>query len=508
MSTTMLPSNQCPAGPSGTPWGADEPARAEWPGERPVYDSLAVAVQAEANRWNVPGIAVGLLHHAHEETTAAGITNILTRQPVTDDTVFQIGSISKVFTATLAMRLVEEGLLDLDVPVVTYVPDLPLADATARTSVTLRHLFSHGAGFEGDRFLDYGRGDDALARSIAGFDTLQQWTAPGELYFYSNAGFYLAGRTIERVCGAPFERVMRERLFEPLGLRTAVFFAEEAITLPHAVGHRLPSREAGHTIAQGYSLPRNVNAAGGIVTSTRELLRFARMHIHDGEIDGTQLISPLSARAMRSPHMDAGPGRGWYGIGWAINDYDEFRIVGHGGATGGFRAQLTVVPERSFALAILTNGEPGSRAIQEIEAWALDHYLGFQRPVPETIHLGKKKLGALTGIYSRHDGRFTISRSSDRLKVDYVGLDEESGEQEDEATFLLEPIGERLFRSITGPGKGNILEFIDLPAVDGTTRSLLRSSGRLAERFEAPVKAGKPSSSTGKGSKRRQEETG
>lgn len=146
----------------------------------------------------MPGIAVGLLHHAHEETTATGITSIVTRQPVTDDTVFQIGSISKVFTATLAMRLVEEGLLDLDEPVITYVPDLPLADATARTSVTLRHLFSHGGGFEGDRFIDYGRGDDALARSIAGFDTLQQWTAPGELYFYSNAGFYLAGRAIER----------------------------------------------------------------------------------------------------------------------------------------------------------------------------------------------------------------------------------------------------------------------------------------------------------------------
>lgn len=301
---------------------------------------------------------------------------------------------------------------------------------------------------------------------------------------------------------------MRERLFEPLGLKTAVFFAEETITLPHAIGHRLPSREAGHTIAQGYSLPRNINAAGGIVTSTRELLRFARMHIDDGEIDGTQLIPAHSARAMRSPHMDAGPGRGWYGIGWSINDYDEFRIVGHGGATGGFRAQLTVVPERSFAIAILTNGEPGSRAIQEIEAWALDHYLGFQRPVPEAIMLGKKKLGALTGIYTRHDGRFTISRSKGQLKVEYVGIDEESGEQEDEATYLLEPIGERLFRSITGPGKGNILEFIDLPAGDGVTRSLIRSSGRLAERFNPPDASDMQSAPAGKGAKRKKGETG
>lgn len=475
--------------------GAADSPPAEWPGERPAYESLAIAVQAEASRWNVPGIAVGLLHHAHEETTATGITSIATRQPVTDDTIFQIGSISKVFTATLAMRLSEEGVLDLDEPVITYVPNLPLADATARETVTLRHLFSHGAGFEGDRFIEYGRGDDALARSIAGFDTLQQWTAPGELYFYNNAGFYLAGRAIELVCGRPFETVMRERLFEPLGLKTAVFFAEEAITLPHAIGHRLPSREAGHTVAQGYSLPRNVNAAGGIVASTKELLRFARMHMDGGELDGARVISAQSARAMREPYMDAGPGRGWYGIGWAINDDDDFRIVGHGGATGGFRAQLTVVPERSFAIAILTNGETGSRAIQEIEAWALDHYLGFQRPEPEAIILPKKTLDVFAGVYTRHDGRFTVSRDGEHLKIHYAGLDEESGEIEDEVTLVLEPLAEQRFRSIKGPSTGNILEFIDLPVEDGSPRRLLRSSGRLAERLDGA----KPSSSKGKG---------
>ncbi len=486
------------------PFGMPDSSPAEWPDERPAYESLAVAVQVEAGRWNVPGIAAGLLHHAHEETTSTGITSILTRQPVTDDTIFQIGSISKVFTATLVMLLVEEGLLDLDKPVVAYVPDLPLADPGARATITLRHLFSHGAGFEGDRFIDYGRGDDALARSIAAFDTLQQWTAPGELFFYSNAGFYLAGRVVELVCGKPFETVIRERLFEPLGLQTAVFFAEEAITLPHAIGHRLPSRDAGHTITQGYSLPRNVNAAGGIVTSTRELLRFARLHIGDGEIDGKRLISAQAARAMREPLMDAGPTRGWYGNGWSIQDFEEFRLVGHGGATGGFRAQLIVVPERSFAIAILTNSETGSRAIQEIEAWALDHYLGFQRPVQKAISLGKKALAAFAGTYTRHDGRFEVSRSGDHLKVLHVRLDEVTGEPEDETTHLLEPIGERLFRSMKGPGKGNLMEFIDLPVRDDSPRYLLRTSGRLAERMGGPVKAGKASSAKGKDAKRKQ----
>ncbi len=472
---------------SGLAFGTREAVVPGWPTDRPGYETLAAAVQGEASRWNVPGIAVGLLHHAHTETAATGITSIAGGQPVTGDTIFQIGSISKVFTATLAMRLVDDGLLDLDEPVLTYVPALPLADADARAAVTLRHLFSHTAGFEGDRFTDFGRGDDALARSVASFDTLRQWFAPGELWSYCNAGFYLAGFAIERVCNAPFETVIRERLFDPLGLKTTVFFAEDAISLPHAIGHRLTSREAGHAIAHGYSFPRNVNPAGGIVASTSELLRFAAFHMSDGEIDGTRLLSASSAKAMREPAIEASDVNTFYGIGWAIADEEPFRIVGHGGATRGFRSQLTVVPDRSFAIAILTNGETGSRAIQEIESWALAHYLGFERPVPETIPLGGKKLNAFAGRYERHDGRFTVRRQKDRLEMTQVSIDEDTSEVESEDVYPLVPVAERRFRIPDGPGKGGIVNFIDHEGTDGVTQYLLRFGGRLAERVPEPT---------------------
>ena len=464
--------------------GAAEATVSSWPVDRPAYETLAAAVQGEGSRWNVPGIAAAILHHASIESTSAGLTSLTVKRPVSDDTIFQIGSISKVFTATLVMQLVDDGLLGLDEPVISYVPDLPLADIAAREAITLRHLLSHGAGFEGDRFISYGRGDDALARAIAAFDTLRQWTPPGELFSYNNAGFYLVGRIIEKVTGTTFETAIADRLFTPLGLRTAVFFAEDAIGLDHAVGHRIKHREAGHTIAEGYSLPRHVNAAGGIIASTRELLRFARLHMNDGEIDGTRLLSAQSARAMREPRLDAGPSRGSYGIGWAIRDADSFRIVSHGGATRGFRAQLTVVPERSFAIAILTNGEPGSRAIQEIESWALQEYLGYSAPEPEILKLGKKKLNAFAGTYRRHDGRFTIERAGKQLQVTYVSVDEETAEEEEPEIFLLDPIGPRHFRFTEGRNYGAIADFIDLTGPDGTVRRLFRSGGRLAERDE------------------------
>ncbi len=457
-----------------------------WPSDRPAYESLAAAVQGEASRWNVLGVAVGILNRGEIETTSTGFANLVTRQPMTDDTISQIGSISKVFTATLAMMLVEEGLLDLDEPVATYVPGLPLADDRAQGTVTLRHLLSHTAGFEGDHFIDYGRGEDALANAIGAFGTLRQWTAPGDLWSYCNAGYYLISRVIEIVAGAPFETVFRERLVEPLGLATAFFYAEDVITWPHAVGHYLKRREEGHLPAHGYSFPRHVNGAGGVVTSTRELLRFAQLHMNDGEIDGARLLPVAAARAMREPVIEAGDVYRHYGLGWCVHDYPEFRTISHGGATRGFRANLTVIPDREFAVAILTNGDAGSRAIQEIEAWALDAHLDFARPAYDRIKVSGKKLDAVTGSYRRHDGTFTVTAVDDRLDLAVVHLDEQTGAAEDEQTYPLVAVGERRYLVPDGPNKDAIVDFIDYEG-NGSTQHFLRMGGRLAERDDTAL---------------------
>lgn len=475
-----------------------------WPHDRPVYESLAAAAQGECSRWNVPGVAVGIMHRGEMQTASAGFANLVTRQPMTDETISQIGSISKLFTATLAMMLVEEGLFDLDEPVLSYVPDLPLANESARDTITLRHLLSHTAGFEGDRFIDYGRGGDALANAVAAFGTLRQWTVPGELWSYSNAGYYLTSRVIEIVAGRPFETVFRERLIEPLGLETAFFFAEDVITWPHAVGHYLKRREEGHLPAHGYSFPRHVNGTGGVVTSTRELLRFAQLHLNDGEIDGARLLPAATTRAMREPITEAGDFHRHYGLGWCVHDHPEFRTISHGGATRGFRANLTVIPDRDLAIAILTNGEAGSRAIQEIEAWALAHYLGLARPVPDRAKLSGKKLAAVTGTYRRHDGTLTVTVAGDRLDLEVVHLDEETGEVEDEQTYPLVAVGERRYQVPDGPNKHAIVDFIDYRGY-GQPQHFLRMGGRLAERTEAqedrPGKAAKDSNPASKGKK-------
>src|SRR5690349_24344474 len=176
------------------------------------------AARAKQAELGVPGVAIGGLDGGKEQREAFGVTSIDNPLPVTSSTRFQTGSITKTFTGTAVMLLVEQGLLDLDTPVREYVPELSLADPATSSGVTLRHLLSHTGGWVGDYFDDTGWGDDAAARYVAGMAALPQLTPLGELWSYNNAGFVLAGHAIERVTGSPYEDVVHELILAPLGM--------------------------------------------------------------------------------------------------------------------------------------------------------------------------------------------------------------------------------------------------------------------------------------------------
>ena len=131
-----------------------------------VFEDIGAAVRNAMEETATPGVAVGLLHEGAEHTAGFGVTSVENPVEVTPETLFQIGSITKTFTGTTAMCLVEQGLLDLDAPLRTYLPDLMLGDEDVAARATMRHLFTHTGGWIGDYFDDLGAGDDALARMI------------------------------------------------------------------------------------------------------------------------------------------------------------------------------------------------------------------------------------------------------------------------------------------------------------------------------------------------------
>src|SRR6185436_16628026 len=210
----------------------------------------------------VPGAAVAVLAGGEVIDAAAGVLSTATGVEATVDSVFQVGSITKVWTATLVMQLADEDKLDLDAPVRRYLPEFGIADEEAAAAITVRQLMCHVAGFEGDLFTDTGRGDDCVEKYVATLADTVQLFPPGEMFSYNNAGFCVLGRIVEVLREKPFDACMREHLFAPLGLTHAANGAEEAILYRAAIGHIQPTPDADPQPAPVYSLVRSNAPAG------------------------------------------------------------------------------------------------------------------------------------------------------------------------------------------------------------------------------------------------------
>ena len=277
-------------------------------------------------RHHVPGAAVGVLHRGEVTTAAAGVVNLDTGVEATPDTVFQIGSQGKMWTATVLMQLVDEGRVALDVPVRTYLPTFAVADRHVSENVTLRHLLSHTSGIDGDNFADFGRGDDCLERYVESCAALEQTHPLGATMSYCNTGFTIIGRVIEVVTGKVWDAAMRERLFEPLGLTHTGTLPEEALLHRVAVGHISPSPGAPPQVAPVWMLPRACGPMGLINSTVADVLTFARLHLGHGVADGgSRLVAESSIRAMHHAQVESPDpytlGSHW-GLGVILFDWD------------------------------------------------------------------------------------------------------------------------------------------------------------------------------------------
>lgn len=390
-----------------------------------IRDWIDERVPALLAEHEVPALslAVGIGGEAIE--FAAGILNRGTGVEATTDAVFQIGSVTKVFTATLAMQLAGEGLLDLDEPVRSILPAFRVADADASARVTVRQLLSHASGFEGDVFVDTGAGDDCLEKYVEILADTPQLFAPGEMFSYNNAGFSTLGRIIEVLCGAPYDRVLRERLLTPLGLRHAAVDAAEAILHRTAVGH-LRAGDGTLEPTTVWSMERSGSPAGSVLSmSARDLLAFARMHLSGGAaLDGTRILRADAVAAMRQEQIrlpDIDQGVAW-GLGWELFERDGHVFPGHDGNTIGQSACLRLLPERDAAVAVLANGGAPHPVFARIVDEVLDVIAGIG-PKPDAAPAGPVPVDTsrFEGRYASSTAETTISRSEDgRLWLDRV----------------------------------------------------------------------------------------
>jgi len=346
------------------------------------FESLASLTEAKMKEFGVPGVALGIVHNGSTTIRGLGITNVEDPLPVTAHTVFPIASISKTFAATAMMRLVEQGKVDLRSPVRKYIPEFRVRDSLASRDVTVWHLLTHLGGWEG-QVSGPDRGTETLANFITTITDLMQVAPPGAAWSYNNAGFSIAGRVIEVANGTSINRAIRDLVFQPLGLEHAGTTAGDFIVNRFAAGHT--TRNGTPTLNRPFT-PSTSVTAGGVGICITDLLAYARFHMGDGTAaNGERVLKRESLELMRTPQMRKQSNDDDMGIGWHLRTVGPIRTAGHGGTLGGHILLLEIVPERNFAIAILTNANTGWRLIQDVEREALKSYLGATYALNQAI---------------------------------------------------------------------------------------------------------------------------
>ncbi|WP_236030983.1 serine hydrolase domain-containing protein [Ktedonospora formicarum] len=385
--------------------------------------TLTDFVESASKKFNIPGVAVGVWVDNKEIYACHGVTSVDNPLPIDQDTLFLVGSITKTFTATILMRLVAEGKVELNAPVSRYIPELQLKNKQARDTITVQNLLNHTSGLDWGVIADTGEGDDALQNYVTKMADLEQLAPPNTRVSYSQAGFNLIGRLIEKVTGQTFEQTVKSLIFEPLGLSHSFFARDDIMTRRFTVGHNR-GEDGTLSIARLWRRSRGDNPGGGIASSVADQLRWARFHLGDGNAEsGAQVLPANMLHQMKEPTatLRASNLGDAIGISWFLREVDGVRAIGHGGSANGQFGELLIVPERNFAVVSLSNtGPDGIPFNQEVVRWALENYLGLSDRDPEPIPFNTARAQEIVGKYENDVMTFTIDTIGEGLRLEVL----------------------------------------------------------------------------------------
>ncbi len=338
--------------------------------------ALEAQLTAALESAQVPGLALAVIHdHAVIYSAGQGVTMVgAGGVPVTDDTRFRIGSITKSLTATLIMKLVEAGVLDLDVPIARYSahPGLPIGKSRLENVITLRMLLSHTAGLP--TALTYRPGLPLADTITQELPNIQPVAPPNTVYYYSNMGYNLAGYI---ACAAvassrnplqharllwsheetAYSNLMKEVVLWPLNMSSTTFDPFKRV-LPLAYSHRLNEDGIPIPLFPPVDSPGQHPCGFALATIT-DLCNFVLMNLNNGQWQGGRFLSPASIAAMHTPHVNRMTGDfAGYGAGFRSYNYKGVRLVGHNGAIHKYGGWLWFAPGRGTGVVMLCNRAP------------------------------------------------------------------------------------------------------------------------------------------------------
>lgn len=352
--------------------------------------SLDYGLATISGRHPAVGLAVGVVRDGClSDFRGHGLADIASRTPVTQDTVFRIGSITKTFTAIAVLQLCEEGLVDLDSPAGRYLRAYPLIPAKrGHRPPTVRELLTHTAGLPQlvhparafqpvlGETVAYGKPVPTLAEFYHG--RLRLIAEPGTQHAYSNHGFATLGRIVEDVTGQPLSRFLLERIFGPLGMTDTDLVRSDRIAAQLATGYVL--RSGGARPVPDRDLV--TVGAGAIYSTAADMARYVAALLAGGSGAHGQILKPETLAAMFAPHYQPDPRLPGVGLGFFRRDLGGHLVVGHDGLVPGFTSQMSLAPDDGIGVVALTTGAPRAMAWLSTEVTAvLGRILGLREAV-------------------------------------------------------------------------------------------------------------------------------
>ena len=384
-----------------------------------VIAALEGAARAELEDKKIPSIALAIVDRNGIVWSGAwGKATAGADRPATADTLYRAGSISKLLTDVAIMQLVEQGRLDLDAPVTTWLPDFRPENPYG-TPITLRHLMTHRSGLvrEPPRGHYFDSAAAGQADAVASLNQTRLVARPGTFTKYSNAGIAVVGEVLARVTGKRFEEAVGAQVLAPLGMRASRFSRSE---LEAPVAHALMlSFDGGSWPAPTFDL--GTPAAGSLYTSPNELARFAQALLNGGASPGGRLLQASSIEEMWRAQFPKN-GQRAFGLGFVLGDIEGTRSVGHGGAVYGHVADLRLLPDRGVGVVVFatldsgtTAGRLGSYALQLMLAQQTGAALpDWQRSKP----VAEPTAQLLAGRYGAGADSLHLRRFQDGLVLD------------------------------------------------------------------------------------------
>jgi len=344
-----------------------------------ILDDLLPQV---VNLYDLPGLAVGIVQRDQlVYARGFGVRDLTTREPITPSSMFLLASISKTFTATAAMQLIESGRLSLDTPLVDCLPGFKLADDRF-TRITLQQMLSHTSGLPDheDYLWETPQEDEgALTRYVGSLADQKLDFDPGEKYAYSNPAYDVLGEVVARVSGQTFDEYMEEHIFRPLEMKESTFLktrvSPRLATTPFI---NVPLAEPSPV----YPYNRSHAPSGNLHSNILEMGNWAIANLNRGLFEGRQILSPSIYDLLWTPCALAeefGPVDS-VGLGWFIGSYKSRRAVSFSGGEVGFCTNLVLLPDQSLGVIVLSNTFPAP--VDVVTDLALDLMLGLSPRLP------------------------------------------------------------------------------------------------------------------------------